>query len=237
MSAILKWLKGKTFMCYLPRRGGRILLGKVTARSPEDARKKCIDMIPDPESLDVKRAKVIKVVDPEEGREYDFTNPYFDPEVIESSRKEEKEEITFKDVLNVMNASLVTQLPKVIEFSTQAISQAYATAYNAVITAAGEAFRSAVKQLFGAGSTEKDPRVLVAEGLAEFLKAFGRNPHAVIQALRELAKMGETQEARPLTPADAARLWLASGAPMPAPATAPMPTPAPTEASEGGGEQ
>jgi len=75
---ILDRLLGKReYIIYIPRRGGRKMLGKIQARDMGEAQEMVLKMVADMEDADLKKAKYIKIFDPKTMQEFDIENPVY----------------------------------------------------------------------------------------------------------------------------------------------------------------
>lgn len=196
---------GREYIVMLSRRGGRKVLGKIRARSLEEAISIATKMVTESEDPDVTRAKTIKLLDTYEAREYDVDNPRYEaPE-----ETEKKEKITTEDVEQVALATVINHLPTIVGKS---IDVAFSVS-NTIMSKLMELQFRQLERIMG--QMYQSPQDKVASAVSEFLIALARDPRAFVEALRQLATVGSTPPPSNSSPAELAKMWLAMGAPTP----------------------
>jgi hypothetical protein len=205
---ILDRLLGKReYIIYIPRRGGRKMLGKIMARDVGEAQEMVLKMVAEMEDADLKRAKYIKIFDPKTMQEYDVENPnYEEPE--EPKRKgRDVEEVTVEDLEKLTILTITEKLPTIVDKS---IEISFRLTDKLVSKVMDIWFKQIEERL---GIKQENPQAQVASAVARALDAFAQNPQLFVSAVKDLAGVGGGNSI-PSTPEEQARMWLQSGAPL-----------------------
>jgi hypothetical protein len=205
---ILDRILGKReYIIYIPRRGGRKMLGKITARDIGEAQEIVLKMIADMEDADLARAKYIKIFDPKTMQEFDVENPkYEEPE--EPKRKgRDIEEVTVEDLEKVTILTVAEKLPTIVDKALDISFRITGKLTDKIM----DMWLKQVEEKLGI--KQENPQAQVASALARALDAFAQNPHMFVEAVKGLAGADGGNQA-PSTPEEQARLWLQSGAPL-----------------------
>jgi hypothetical protein len=205
---ILDRILGKReYIVYIPRRGGRKMLGKIQARDIGEAQEIVLKMVADMEDADLTRAKYIKIFDPKTMQEFDIENPkYEEPE--EPKRKgRDIEEVTVEDLEKLTILTVTEKLPTIVDKS---IEISFRLTDKLVSKVMDIWFKQIEERL---GLKQENPQAQVASALARALDAFATNPQLFVSAVKELAGVGGSSSI-PSTPEEQARAWISMGAPI-----------------------
>jgi hypothetical protein len=205
---ILDRILGKReYIIYVPRRGGRKTLGKITAGDVGEAQEITLKMIADMEDADLTRAKYIKIFDPKTMQEFDVENPKYEEPEEKPKRGKDIEEVTVEDLEKVTILTITEKLPSIVDKSLDISFRITGKLVDKVM----DMWLKQVEERLGL--KQENPQAKVAEAVARALEAFARNPHEFVSAVKTLATVGGGNST-PSTPEDHARAWIAMGAPV-----------------------
>jgi len=205
---ILDRILGKReYIIYIPRRGGRKTLGKITARDIGEAQEIVLKMVADMEDADLTKAKYIKIFDPKTMQEFDVENPKYEEPEEPKKKGKDIEEVTVEDLEKVTILTITEKLPTIVD-------KALDISFRITGKLTDKIMDMWLKQIEEKlGLKQENPQAKVAEAVANALNAFVQNPHAFVDAVKTLTVAGGDNQT-PQTPEDQARAWLQSRAPL-----------------------
>jgi len=205
---ILDRLLGKReYIIYIPRRGGRKMLGKIQARDIGEAQEIVLRMVADMEDADLTKAKYIKIFDPKTMQEFDLENPKYEEPEEKPKRGRDIEEVTVEDLEKVTILTITEKLPTIVDKALEISFRITGKLTDKIM----DMWLKQVEEKLGL--KQENPQAKVAEAVARALEVFAQNPHEFVDAIRKLATVGGGNQV-PSTPEEQARMWLQSGAPL-----------------------
>ena len=204
---ILDRIFGKReYIIYIPRRGGRKMLGKITARDIGEAQEMVLKMVADMEDADLTKAKYIKIFDPKTMQEFDVENPKYEEPEEPKKRGRDVEEVTVEDLEKLTILTVTEKLPTIVD-------KALEISFRITGKLTDKIMDMWLKQLEEKlGLKQENPQAKMAEAVARALEAFARNPHEFVSAVKTLATVGGGVGGG-YSKIDLARAWIAMGAP------------------------
>jgi len=204
---ILDRIFGKReYIIYIPRRGGRKMLGKITARDIGEAQEMVLKMVADMEDADLTKAKYIKIFDPKTMQEFDVENPKYEEPEEKPKRGRDVEEVTVEDLEKLTILTVTEKLPTIVD-------KALEISFRITGKLTDKIMDMWLKQLEEKlGLKQENPQAQIAGAVAKALEAFAQNPQEFISAVKTLASMG-TSMGGGNSKVDLARAWIAMGAP------------------------
>jgi hypothetical protein len=205
---ILDRILGKReYIIYIPRRGGRKMLGKITARDVGEAQEMVLKMIADMEDADLTKAKYIKIFDPKTMQEFDVENPKYDEPEEKPKRGRDIEEVTVEDLEKVTILTVTEKLPTIVDKALEVSFKITGKITDKII----DMWLKQVEEKLGL--KQENPQAQVASAVARALDAFAQNPQLFVSAVKDLAGVGGGNQT-PQTPEEQARAWISMGAPI-----------------------
>jgi hypothetical protein len=204
---ILDRIFGKReYIIYVPRRGGRKVLGKVTARDVNEAQEIVLRMIADMEDADLTKAKYIKIFDPRAMQEFDVENPKYEEPEEPKKRGRDIDEVTVEDLEKLTILTVTEKLPTIVDKSIEISFRLTDRLVNKVMDLW---FKQVEERL---GLKQENPQVMVAGAVAKALEAFAQNPQGLVSAVKALAGIGDGVGSGN-SKVELAKIWLTMGAP------------------------
>ena len=187
------WLfrRSHEYIVMLPRRGGRKILFKVKAKDPSEASEKALARLEEmQDSPELRSYKYIILMDSKTLNEFKIDNPFFHEEEEEETKQQRKRVITKDDIEQLTIASVVEQIP-------QLVSSVFNIAMNIANQAASAITESFMQQM---GLKPQDPKLMVAQSLANVLNTMAENPQAFFGAIKNFIESHGGGEAPRQTP-------------------------------------
>jgi hypothetical protein len=204
---ILDRILGKReYIIYIPRRGGRKMLGKIVAKDVGEAQEMVLKMVADMEDADLTRAKYIKIFDPKTMQEFDIENPNYEEPEEKPKRGRDIEEVTVEDLEKLTILTVTEKLPTIVDKS---IEISFKLTDKLVSKVMDMWFKQVEERL---GLKQESPQAQVASAVARALEAFAQNPQGFVSAVKMLAGAGGIAGGGD-SKVDLARAWLMAGAP------------------------